>query len=48
MPIDLVRLNKPSLSQPQLKGSDFTWWVEAMKQQGMLQSDIDLNKLVLP
>ena len=48
MPIDLVRLNRPSMSQPQLKGSDFAWWVEAMKQQGMLQSDIDLNKLVLP
>ena len=48
MPIDLVRLNRPSVSQPQLKGSDFAWWVEAMKQQGMLQSDIDLNKLVLP
>jgi NitT/TauT family transport system substrate-binding protein len=48
MPIDLVRLNKPSKSQPQLKGSDFAWWVEAMKQQGMLQSDIDLDKLVLP
>jgi NitT/TauT family transport system substrate-binding protein len=48
MPINLLRLNKPSMSQPQLKGSDFAWWVEAMKQQGMLQSDIDLDKLVLP
>jgi hypothetical protein len=36
------------MSQPQLKGSDFAWWVEAMKQQGMLQSEIDLDKLVLP
>jgi len=48
MPIDLVRLNKPSVSQPELKSSDFAWWVEAMKQQDMLQSNIDLNKLVLP
>ena len=48
MPIDLVRLNKPSRSQPELKGSDFAWWVETMKQQDMLQSTIDLNKLVLP
>jgi hypothetical protein len=48
MPIDLVRLNQPSRSQPELKGADFKWWVETMKQQGMLQSDIDLDKLVLP
>jgi NitT/TauT family transport system substrate-binding protein len=48
MPIDLVRLIRPSLSMPELKGSDFAWWVETMKQQDMLQSDIDLDKLVLP
>jgi NitT/TauT family transport system substrate-binding protein len=48
MPIDLVRLNPPSHSEPALKGSDFKWWVETMKQQGMVQSDIDLSKLVLP
>ena len=48
MPIDLVRLNRPSLSKPELKGSDFAWWVDTMKQQGMLQSDVDLSKLVLP
>jgi len=48
MPIDLVRLNRPSLSKPQLNNSDFAWWVDTMKQQGMLQSDIDLKKLVLP
>ena len=47
-PIENVRLNRPSLSTPQLKGSDFAWWVETMKQQDMLQSPIDLNKLVLP
>jgi NitT/TauT family transport system substrate-binding protein len=48
MPIDLVRLNRPDISQPELKGSDFAWWVETMKQQNMLQSPIDLDKLVLP
>jgi NitT/TauT family transport system substrate-binding protein len=48
MPIDLVRLIRPSLSKPELKGSDFAWWVETMKQQDMLQSNIDLDKLVLP
>jgi NitT/TauT family transport system substrate-binding protein len=48
MPIDLVRLNRPNISKPELKGSDFAWWVETMKQQDMLQSTIDLDKLVLP
>lgn len=48
MPIDLVRLTRPDISKPELKGSDFAWWVETMKQQDMLQSAIDLNKLVLP
>jgi NitT/TauT family transport system substrate-binding protein len=48
MPIELIRLNRPSISRPELKGSDFAWWVETMKQQDMLQSTIDLDKLVLP
>ncbi|MGA8582731.1 MAG: ABC transporter substrate-binding protein [Roseiarcus sp.] len=48
MPIELVRLNRPDVSQPELKGSDFAWWVETMKQQNMLQAPIDLDKLVLP
>ncbi len=48
MPIDLVRLTKPNISKPELKGSDLAWWVETMKQQDMLQSTPDLDKLVLP
>ena len=48
MPIELVRLSRPDVSQPELKGSDFAWWVETMKQQNMLQAPIDLDKLVLP
>jgi len=48
MPIDLVRLSRPDIAQPELKGSDFAWWVETMKEQNLLQSTVDLNKLVLP
>jgi NitT/TauT family transport system substrate-binding protein len=48
MPIDLVRLTRPDVSMPELKGSDFAWWVETMKQQDMLQGTVDLDKLVLP
>jgi NitT/TauT family transport system substrate-binding protein len=48
MPIDLVRLSRPDIAQPELKGSDFAWWVETMKEQNLLQSTVDINKLVLP
>lgn len=48
MNVDLIRKSPPSVSKPGLKPQDFAWWIEVMKQQGMLQSDIDMNKLVLP
>ena len=48
MPLDLVKLNPPSLSQPALKGADFDWWIETMGQLGMLQTKVDASKLVLP
>ena len=37
MPIDIVRLNRPDVAKPELKGADLAWWVETMKQQDMLQ-----------
>jgi NitT/TauT family transport system substrate-binding protein len=48
MSVDLIKKYPPSVSKPELKGDDFKWWVEVMKQQGMLQSEIDVSKLVLP
>ncbi|MGD0184088.1 MAG: ABC transporter substrate-binding protein [Roseiarcus sp.] len=48
LPIEIVRMNRPSLATPQLKASDFAWWIEVMKQQDMLQSQIDPAKLVFP
>ena len=47
-PIELVRLNRPQISEPSLKGDDFKWWLEVMKQQDMLQGNLDPAKLVLP
>ena len=44
----IVKLNRASISHPALKGADFAWWLTTMKQQDMLQSDIDVSKLVLP
>ncbi|MBV8662615.1 MAG: ABC transporter substrate-binding protein [Hyphomicrobiales bacterium] len=48
LPLEIVRLNRPGLSEPKLKASDFAWWLDVMKQQDMLQSQIDASKLVLP
>jgi NitT/TauT family transport system substrate-binding protein len=48
MNIDLVKKSPPSFSKPALKADDYDWWIDVMKQQGMLQGEIDKSKLVLP
>jgi NitT/TauT family transport system substrate-binding protein len=48
LPIEIVRLNRPGLSEPKLKPSDFAWWIDVMKQQDMLQTNIDPSKLIFP
>jgi NitT/TauT family transport system substrate-binding protein len=48
LPIEIVRLNRPGLSEPKLKASGFDWWLDVMKQQDMLQTQIDASKLVFP
>ncbi len=48
MPIDIVRMNRPDLAQPKIKGADFAWWLDTMSQQGMLQGKVDLDRLVAP
>lgn len=48
MSVDIIKKNPPSVAKPELKPDDFSWWLEVMKQQGMLQGQIDKAKLVLP
>jgi len=48
MNVDIIKKFPPSVSKPELKPDDFTWWLEVMKQQGMLQGQIDKSKLVYP
>ncbi|MDE3176257.1 MAG: ABC transporter substrate-binding protein [Pseudomonadota bacterium] len=48
MNVDLLKKNPPSVAKPELKADDFSWWIDVMKQQGMLQGQIDKAKLVLP
>ena len=47
--VDIVKLNRPErLRARSSKARDFTWWIEVMKQQDMLQGQIDVSKLVFP
>jgi len=48
MPIEIAKTIHASASQPALKASDFDWWIKTMKEQEMLQSEIDTSKLILP
>ena len=47
MPIDLVRMSRPSLAAPDLKPDQLVWWLDVMKQQNLLQTTIDPAKIVL-
>ncbi len=46
-PLDLVKMFPPAYSQPELKTSDLAWWVDIMKQQKLMQNNVDLAKIVL-
>jgi NitT/TauT family transport system substrate-binding protein len=46
-PLELVKMVPPSHSDPVLAAAQLAWWIDVMKQQNMLQTDIDLNKVVL-
>jgi len=46
-PLELVKMVPPSRSDPALSGEQLKWWIDVMKQQNMLQTEIDLNRIVL-
>lgn len=46
-PIDLVKASPPNQSEPALKAAQLGWWIEIMSSQKMLQTKLDLNKLML-
>jgi NitT/TauT family transport system substrate-binding protein len=48
MPMALVKANRASLSTPDLKPEQLNWWLDVMKQQGLLQTQVDPSKIVLP
>ena len=47
-PLDIVRANRPNLAAPDLKAEQLAWWLDVMGQQGLLQTEINLSKLMLP
>jgi NitT/TauT family transport system substrate-binding protein len=46
-PIELVKASPPNRSEPALRAEQLAWWVDVMSSQGMLQTRLDLNKLIL-
>jgi NitT/TauT family transport system substrate-binding protein len=46
-PLDLVKMSPPNYSEPVLKPEQLAWWIDVMKQQNMLQTKVDLVKLML-
>lgn len=46
-PLELLKSFPLSYSNPELKTSDLAWWVDVMKQQKLMQNNVDLAKLIL-
>jgi NitT/TauT family transport system substrate-binding protein len=46
-PLELVKATPPNQSEPVLKPEQLAWWIDVMSSQKMLQSKLDLNKLIL-
>ena len=46
-PIELVKATPPNHSEPVLKPEQLAWWIDVMSSQKMLQTKLDLNKLML-
>jgi NitT/TauT family transport system substrate-binding protein len=46
-PIELVKASVPNRSEPALKAEQLGWWIDVMSSQKMLQTNLDLNKLIL-
>jgi NitT/TauT family transport system substrate-binding protein len=46
-PLELVKATPPNQSEPALKAEQLAWWIEVMSSQKMLQTRLDLDKLIL-
>ena len=46
-PLELVNATPPNRSEPALKPEQLGWWIDIMSSQKMLQSKLNLDKLIL-
>lgn len=46
-PLELVKASPPNQPDPVLKPEQLAWWIEIMASQKMLQSKLDLDRLIL-
>ena len=46
-PLELVKSTPPNKSDPVVKPAQLGWWIDVMSAQKMLQTKLDLKKLVL-
>jgi len=46
-PLELVKSTAANRSEPALKAEQLTWWIDVMSAQKLLQSKLDLAKLIL-
>ena len=46
-PLELVKLTAPNKSDPVIKADQLAWWIGVMGQQKMLQTDLNLDRLIL-
>jgi NitT/TauT family transport system substrate-binding protein len=47
LPLEIVKLNRPNISAPDLKPDQLAWWLDVMKQQNLLQTQIDPDKIIV-
>jgi NitT/TauT family transport system substrate-binding protein len=45
--LELVKASPPNKADPALKADQLAWWIDIMASQKMLQTKLDLNKLML-
>jgi len=47
LPLDIVKMSRPNVAAPDVKPDGFAWWLDVMKQQNLLQAQVDPGKIVL-
>jgi NitT/TauT family transport system substrate-binding protein len=46
-PIELVKATPPNQPEPTLRAEQLAWWIDVMSSQKMLQTKLDLSRLIL-